>query len=129
MTASSTNASSISTTTTTSGQSAAEHLRHGSAGAERPVSVSRIVIEKGMSSYHGRTSTLFDENAHHDRPVVEALPKMPEQWIENGLVAEATRQRQLEDFNFRRGTLDFDGVDPDLGMHLLNLHWNRQHHS
>ena len=54
---------------------------------------------------------------------------MPEQWIENGLVAEATRQRQLEDFNFRRGTLDFDGVDPDLGMHLLNLHWNRQHHS
>jgi hypothetical protein len=129
VTASSTNTNSISTTSPTSGQSAAEHLRRDAAGAERPVSVSRIVIEKGMSSYHGRTSTLFDENAHHDRPVAEARPKMPEQWIENGLVAEATRQRQLEDFNFRRGTLDFDGVDPELGMHLLNLHWNRQHHS
>lgn len=29
----------------------------------------------------------------------------------------------------RQGKLDFDGVDPELGMHLLNLHWNRQHHS
>lgn len=27
------------------------------------------------------------------------------------------------------GKLDFDGVDPELGMHLLSLHWNRQHHS
>lgn len=36
---------------------------------------------------------------------------------------------QLEDFNYRAGTLDFDGVDPELGMHLLSLHWNRQHHS
>jgi hypothetical protein len=36
---------------------------------------------------------------------------------------------QLEELNFRQGKLDFDGVDPDLGMHLLSLHWNRQHHS
>lgn len=31
--------------------------------------------------------------------------------------------------NRREGKLDFDGVDPELGMHLLSLHWNRQHHS
>lgn len=31
--------------------------------------------------------------------------------------------------NLRQGKLDFDGVDPELGMHLLSLHWNRQHHS
>ena len=36
---------------------------------------------------------------------------------------------QLEELNFRQEKLDFDGVDPDLGMHLLSLHWNRQHHS
>lgn len=36
---------------------------------------------------------------------------------------------QLESINFAAGKLDFDGVDPDLGMHLLSLHWNRQHHS
>ncbi|KEF62000.1 uncharacterized protein A1O9_03572 [Exophiala aquamarina CBS 119918] len=35
----------------------------------------------------------------------------------------------MEVINFRNGKLDFDGVEPDLGMHLLNLHWNRQHHS
>lgn len=29
----------------------------------------------------------------------------------------------------RHGKLDFDGVNPELGMHLLDLHWNRQHHS
>ena len=31
--------------------------------------------------------------------------------------------------NFQQGKLDLDGVDPELGMHLLSLHWNRQHHS
>jgi len=36
---------------------------------------------------------------------------------------------QLEEFNYHTGKLDFDGVDPELGMHLLSLHWNRQHHS
>jgi hypothetical protein len=94
-----------------------------------PNSVSRIVVApNGSSSYHGRTSTLFDEGPH-DRPVAEARPKMPDEWIERGLVAEAARQRQLETVNFRLGKLDFDGVEPELGMHLLSLHWNRQHHS
>ncbi|KAJ8119080.1 hypothetical protein OPT61_g70 [Boeremia exigua] len=106
-----------------------EDLDHITTDVERPLGVSRIVTEKGMSSYHGRTSTLFDENVPHDRPAAEVRPRVPEQWVENGLVAEATRQRQLEGLNLQKGVLDFDGVDPDLGMHLLNLHWNRQHHS
>lgn len=93
-----------------------------------PTNVSRIVVAaNGSSSYHGRTSTLFDENSH-DRPA-EARPRMSDEWIEKGLIAEAARQRQLEDVNFRLGKLDFDGVEPELGMHLLSLHWNRQHHS
>jgi hypothetical protein len=92
-------------------------------------SVSRIVVAaNGSSSYHGRTSTLFDESSH-DRSAAEARPRMPDEWIERGLVAEAARQRQLETVNFRLGKLDFDGVEPELGMHLLSLHWNRQHHS
>lgn len=45
------------------------------------------------------------------------------------LVAAAAEERQLESINARAGKLDFDGVDPELGLHLLNLHWNRQHHS
>ncbi len=35
----------------------------------------------------------------------------------------------MEAINFAAGKLDFDGVDPELGLHLLSLHWNRQHHS
>ncbi|KAH7063913.1 fungal-specific transcription factor [Paraphoma chrysanthemicola] len=95
----------------------------------QPSSVSRIVVSaNGMSSYHGRTSTLFDESSH-DRPSVEAPPRMPEEWVEKGLIAEAARQRQLEEVHYRQGKYDFDGVEPELGMHLLSLHWNRQHHS
>ncbi|KAH7392228.1 fungal-specific transcription factor domain-containing protein, partial [Phaeosphaeria sp. MPI-PUGE-AT-0046c] len=98
-------------------------------GGPKSVSVSRIVVAaNGSSSYHGRTSTLFDEGPH-DRPAAEARPRMPDEWIERGLVAEAARQRQLETVNFRTEKLDFDGVEPELGMHLLSLHWNRQHHS
>jgi hypothetical protein len=35
----------------------------------------------------------------------------------------------METINLAAGKLDFDGVDPDLGIHLLRLHWNRQHHA
>lgn len=57
------------------------------------------------------------------------ITKAPDEWVERGLVAEAAKQRQLEDLNFRQKKLDFDGVDPELGMHRLSLHWNRPHHS
>ncbi|UKZ48229.1 hypothetical protein TrVGV298_002465 [Trichoderma virens] len=94
-----------------------------------PPGVSRLVVSaNGVSSYHGRTSALFDENLP-DRLPGEFRPRMPDEWVEKGLVAEAAKQRQLEELNFRAGKLDFDTVDPDLGMHLLSLHWNRQHHS
>lgn len=33
---------------------------------------------------------------------------------------------QLETLNYKAGKLDFDGLDPELGLHLLSLHWNRQ---
>ncbi|KAJ4336040.1 hypothetical protein N0V95_008724 [Ascochyta clinopodiicola] len=97
--------------------------------ANRANSVSRIVVSSnGMPSYHGRTSTLFEES-YHDRSTPEANARMPEEWVEKGLIAEAACQRQLEDVNLRLGKLDFDGVEPELGQHLLSLHWNRQHHS
>ncbi|OLN87435.1 Nitrogen assimilation transcription factor nit-4-like protein 9 [Colletotrichum chlorophyti] len=92
--------------------------------------VSRIVVSaNGVSSYHGRTSALFEESLQERSSAADLRPHMPDEWIEKGLVAEAAKQRQLEDHNYRAGTLDFDGVDPELGMHLLSLHWNRQHHS
>ncbi|KAJ5554184.1 hypothetical protein N7513_004143 [Penicillium frequentans] len=93
--------------------------------------VSRIFISpNGDSSYHGLTSTLFDDaptDRHgHSR---STDPQVPVEHIRKQLMGEAAYQRQLEALNMRQGKLDFDGVDPELGMHLLNLHWNRQHHS
>lgn len=35
----------------------------------------------------------------------------------------------METINYAQKKLDFDGVDSDLGLHLLDLHWNRQHHA
>ncbi|KAK3187356.1 hypothetical protein K4F52_003988 [Lecanicillium sp. MT-2017a] len=92
--------------------------------------VSRIVVSaNGVSSYHGRTSALFEDSVPERQPVGEVQPRMPDDWVERGLVAEAARQNQMEQLNYRNDKLDFDGIPPDLGMHLLSLHWNRQHHS
>ncbi|KAI1337748.1 fungal-specific transcription factor domain-containing protein [Xylariaceae sp. FL0016] len=94
-----------------------------------PHGVSRIVVSaNGVPSYHGRTSAMFEENLQ-DRPPPDVRPRMPDEWVERSLVAEASKQRQLEEYHLKLGDLDFDGVDPVIGMHLLRLHWNRQHHS
>lgn len=122
-------ASDVTTTTNNNSNTTPVVHDHEVETATPPQSVSRIVVAaNGSSSYHGRTSTMFDETAN-DRAIVETPTRMPEEWVEKGLVAEAARQRQLEEVNFRLGKLDFDGVEPELGMHLLSLHWNRQHHS
>ncbi|CAG8898252.1 unnamed protein product [Penicillium egyptiacum] len=34
--------------------------------------------------------------------------------------------RQLEPLNLAAGKLDFDGIDPEIGMHLLSIYWSRQ---
>lgn len=47
--------------------------------------------------------------------------------IQNTLVANAALSRQLE---HQLATFDeLDGVPIDLAIHLLDLHWNRQHHT
>ncbi|RNJ55003.1 hypothetical protein D7B24_009104 [Verticillium nonalfalfae] len=73
--------------------------------------VSRIVVSaNGVSSYHGRTSALYEDNVQERAPAADLHPRMPEAWIEKGLVAEAATQRQLEDFNYQSGALDFDDL-------------------
>lgn len=55
--------------------------------------VSRIVVSaNGVSSYHGRTSALFEDSVPERQPVGEVQPRMPDDWVERGLVAEAARQ-------------------------------------
>lgn len=58
--------------------------------------VSRIVVSaNGVSSYHGRTSALFEESLQERSSAVDLRPRMPDEWIEKGLVAEAARQRMI----------------------------------
>lgn len=81
------------------------------------------------SWYHGPTSALFDEKSTETRSnsKSKSTEKAQDVWIERQLVAESASQRQLETVNFISGRLDFDGVDPKLGLHLLSIYWNRQH--
>ncbi|OQE10694.1 hypothetical protein PENFLA_c081G09795 [Penicillium flavigenum] len=98
---------------------------------QRKSAVSRIFISpNGDSSYHGLTSTLFNDASTDQHGHPRSIdPHVPVEHIRKQLIGEAAYQRQLESLNLRQGKLDFDGVDPELGMHLLSLHWNRQHHS
>ncbi|KAL5047590.1 hypothetical protein BDW71DRAFT_196694 [Aspergillus fruticulosus] len=116
------------------GESSSNHVGDdiGRGGIPAPTEsgVARILISaNGASSYHGRTSAFFEDHVSDRLIAPDHPPRMPDDWVERGLVAEAAKQRQMEELNFRQGKLDFDGVDADLGMHLLSLHWNRQHHS
>lgn len=104
------------------GPPSADVYREPTAPVETPRSVG------GASTYHGPTSTLFDDAVRTDQPR-SWMSKEREAWMPKLLVAAAAEQRQYEDINARAGKLDFDGVDAELGLHLLNLHWNRQHHS
>lgn len=58
--------------------------------------VSRIVVSSnGVSSYHGRTSTLYEEHGQDRGAAADAQPRMSDDWIGKGLVAEAARQRTI----------------------------------
>ncbi|KAE9362916.1 hypothetical protein N431DRAFT_499246 [Stipitochalara longipes BDJ] len=63
------------------------------------------------SCYHGPTRSVFDEN-------------LSERAIRQNISISA----QLSEIsvNLLAGNLDFDEVDPELGMHLLSIYWNRQ---
>ncbi|KAH7324009.1 fungal-specific transcription factor domain-containing protein [Rhexocercosporidium sp. MPI-PUGE-AT-0058] len=80
-----------------------------------------------QSSYYGRTSALFDEDSSDRRGA--RVRGLASESTRRQLMGEAAHQRQLETLNYRSGKLDFDGIIPEVGMHLLSLHWNRQHHS
>lgn len=41
----------------------------------------------------------------------------------------SARQRQIEALPISNQSYDYDGWDPDMVLHLLNIHWNRQHHN
>jgi hypothetical protein len=79
------------------------------------------VDDHGQVGIFGLTSTLHD-------PRQASLPNVPPiQEVRNQLIANAALERQKE-FAIRL-LPSIDGVPTPLAMHLLDLHWNRQHHT
>ncbi|KAI9930701.1 hypothetical protein MW887_011457 [Aspergillus wentii] len=77
---------------------------------------------RSRSLYHGPTSTAYDDTQEDTR----GDTNMSEEWSRHLLFAETARQRQLEPLNYAASKLDFDGVDPEIGTHLLSIYWSRQ---
>ncbi|KAF4227485.1 hypothetical protein CNMCM6805_002865 [Aspergillus fumigatiaffinis] len=89
----------------------------------------------GGSQVYGATSLLHDRlyeiplansPSSHRGPSTLTTESMRAQLISN---AALRRQEELtlKFFPSVAETIDFDGVPADLAMHLLELHWNRQH--
>ncbi len=113
------------------------------------------VNNRGESRYHGPTSASFsapEQSARDHHPSDSQLAPEPARstplaadfnsadnrgchvqinpaLLKDRLTTLAAHERQQEVMNVVSGKLDFDGVEPELALHLLNLHWNRQHHA
>ncbi|KAH8817021.1 fungal-specific transcription factor domain-containing protein [Xylogone sp. PMI_703] len=79
------------------------------------------VDDHGQVGVFGLTSTLHNPSRAPPSSV------LPIQGVRNQLIANAALERQKE-FSIRL-LPDIDGVPTSLAMHLLDLHWNRQHHT
>lgn len=77
--------------------------------------------ENGRVSFFGLTSGFHNGS---ERPQTHCYSA---QEVRNQLIANAFIQRQKE-YQLQT-TVDFDGVPTEMALHLLSLHWNRQHHS
>ncbi|PNP73706.1 hypothetical protein FNYG_12896 [Fusarium nygamai] len=76
------------------------------------------------AAFHGPSSGAIHIGTVQDRL---RIPNSDE-FVKNQLLAETTRQRQLEKVNLRAGKLDFGDTSPKVGMDLLSKFWNRQHY-
>ncbi|KAJ9478979.1 putative transcription factor [Pseudozyma hubeiensis] len=122
--------------------------QHGTRGVMSNLRVNN----RGESRYHGPTSASFSApeplivdaqaDATHGRLNVDGAAADGERddsqnqrlsldpaVLTDRLTSLAAREKQQELMNSVAGRLDFDGVEPEFAIHLLNLHWNRQHHA
>ncbi|KAJ5670603.1 uncharacterized protein N7477_005966 [Penicillium maclennaniae] len=85
-----------------------------------------------ISLYHGPTSAVYDDTVNSgagDENAELSNSFIGDEWTRRLLFAETARQNltgQLEPLNLAAGKLDFDEVDPEIGMRLLSIYWSRQ---
>lgn len=77
-----------------SGSRSTAGIDRSSAPGPSEAGVARILVSaNGVSSYHGRTSALFEDQAQERPTAADHRPRMADDWVERGLVAEAAKQR------------------------------------
>ncbi|KAI1009019.1 hypothetical protein LB504_001940 [Fusarium proliferatum] len=76
------------------------------------------------AAFHGPSSGATHIGTARDSSRITSSDEI----AKNQLLAETTRQRQLEKVNIRAGKLNFGDVDPKVGLDLLSKFWNRQHY-
>ena len=84
------------------------------------------VDEAGKPSIFGPSSALHIP-AKNENALGQAKRSLTMEHIKNGLIANAALQRQSE--HHLALLPEIDGVPTELAMHLLDLHWSRQHHT
>lgn len=84
------------------------------------------VNEAGKTNSFGPSSALHFPTQQRT-PSTYSTQSLTVEHIRNSLVANAALQRQAEHSLSRFP--DIDGVPTELALHLLDLHWNRQHHT
>ncbi|KAH8670788.1 fungal-specific transcription factor domain-containing protein [Xylariales sp. PMI_506] len=108
---------------TTSGPEEEEGDAASDAGFDLSNHVS--VDDQGQVGVFGLTSTLHDSAQGRFADRAQGISTIEESSYQ--LIANAALERQKE---FRVRMLpDIDGVPVNIAMHLLDLHWNRQHHT
>ncbi len=114
----------------------------GNGSSPQDVYIVGTVTEDGRVQAYGVTSTLHEPatGMPHEGTLLNANSmaddeekKARVQVDRDQLIANAAIQRQKEtslDLTPQvKHNIDFDGVEPAVAFHLLNLHWNRQHNS
>ncbi|QDS71093.1 hypothetical protein FKW77_009103 [Venturia effusa] len=69
------------------------------------------------------------EQAGEQYAIPSELDPPTRDMLRHQLVAASARQRQTEILPENNKHNDYDGYDPTLVHHLLNIYWNRQHHN
>lgn len=85
------------------------------------------VDEAGQPGSFGPSSALHYPNKSVSLSTVPSAQLLNREHMKNKLIANAALQRQNERLLFHLP--DIDGVPTELALHLLDVHWARQHHT
>lgn len=90
-----------------------------------------LVVHGVASIFHQSTGTMAASHTVSSPSCTER--KLQNQVTKARLIANAALQRQRETIIFRGSNIgqkvELDGVDVEMAIHLLDLHWNRQHYT